>query len=137
MRSTLLIIPFFFASMVLSQEPIPERLSLKDAVRLAMNYNSELKSARWEVDRANARIVEAWGNALPSFDFSGGYTRALKLPVFYANFDGDPIAIEMGLNHSLNMSLTGRQTSTRSRRRTPPQPPLTRRRKSCPTMSAP
>jgi outer membrane protein len=92
-----------------SQEVQARRLTLKDAVRLAMKYNSDLKSARLDVEKSDAKVTEAWGNALPAVDVSGTYTRTLKTPVFFAIFNGQPMAIEMGFPHSLTMALTGKQ----------------------------
>jgi outer membrane protein len=48
-------------------------LSLEDAVRLAMKQNPDLATARLEVKRSDARVLEAWGNAMPVVDVSGQY----------------------------------------------------------------
>jgi len=92
-----------------AQGPPSRRLGLKDAVRLAMKYNPELKNARLEVEKSDARVTEAWGNALPAVDVAGTYTRTLKSPVFFANFGGQPMEIEIGFPHSLTMVVTGKQ----------------------------
>ncbi|MCX6132563.1 MAG: TolC family protein [Ignavibacteriales bacterium] len=66
-----------------SQNTLPQRLSLHDAVRLAMKHNPDLTSARLEVKRSDARVLEAWGNALPAVDVSGQYTHMIDKPVTF------------------------------------------------------
>ena len=63
---------------------LPERkLSLEEAVRIAMKQNPELTSARLEVRRADSRVREAWGNALPAVDISSQYVHFIDKPVTY------------------------------------------------------
>ena len=66
-----------------SQQNPPQRLSLQDAVRLAMKRNPDLSSARLEVKRSDARVLEAWGNALPAVDVSGQYVHMIDKPVTF------------------------------------------------------
>ncbi|MDI6767191.1 MAG: TolC family protein [Bacteroidota bacterium] len=93
----------------LSQEVTTQPLRLEDAIQVAMKHNPELKTAHLEVERSDAKVNEAWGYALPSFDLSGRYTRTLKSPIFFANFGGQPTSIRIGMDHALDMALTGRQ----------------------------
>ncbi len=58
-------------------------LTLESAVRLAMAHNSDLQTARLEVDRADARVLEAWGNALPAADLSANYVHLIDKPVTF------------------------------------------------------
>jgi outer membrane protein len=99
----------------LAAQPSVQRISIDDAVRIAMEKNSDLQAARFEVDRADARVQEAIGYALPSVDLSGRYTRSLKRPVFFlpdfANpGSGKTQAVQIGSNHSVDMTLSARQT---------------------------
>ena len=66
-----------------AQQNLPQRLSLQDAVRLAMKRNPDLISARLEVKRSDARVLEAWGNALPAVDLSGQYVHMIDKPVTF------------------------------------------------------
>ena len=59
------------------------RLSCLRMVKTALEKNPDLVSARLEVQRADARVHEAWGTALPSLDLSAQYSRAIKKPVFF------------------------------------------------------
>ncbi len=89
-------------------------ITLEVAVKEALNNNHDLASARLEVGRADARLREAWGYALPSIDVSGRYTRSIKKPVFFFPniFDstamkrGEVTAIEIGSDNSLDFNLT-------------------------------
>lgn len=88
--------------------------TLQDAVRAALRNNHELAEARHEVGRADARLREAWGYALPSIDLTGRYTRAIKKPVFFfpnifdsiASRRGEVRAIEIGSDNSIDLNLT-------------------------------
>jgi outer membrane protein len=73
----------FSFSPVQAQEPSVRRLSLEDAVRLAMKQNPDLTTARLEVKRSDARVLEAWGNAMPSVDLSGQYAHLIDKPVSF------------------------------------------------------
>ncbi|MFH0991540.1 MAG: TolC family protein [bacterium] len=117
MKNTYRIILTLFLFAGLSTPKLPAQQSqakiftLEEAVRIAMQKNPDLISARLEVDRADARVSEAIGTALPSITLAGQYSHAFKKPVFFLpNFFADRpneiVAIEMGTKHSINSSLT-------------------------------
>jgi outer membrane protein TolC len=82
----LLLLLLLFSS-AQAQEVTTRRLSLEDAIRLAMKRNPELITARLEVQRSDARVLEAWGNALPAVDLSGQYVHLVDKPVtFFPDF---------------------------------------------------
>jgi outer membrane protein TolC len=66
-----------------SQPASERKLGLEEAVRIAMKQNPDLTSARLEVERSDARVREAWGNALPSVDLSSQYVHFVDKPVSY------------------------------------------------------
>jgi len=66
-----------------AQSQIARRLSLEDAVRLAMKQNPDLTTARLEVRSSDARVLEAWGNAMPAVDLSGQYVHMINKPVTF------------------------------------------------------
>ena len=55
-----------------------ETYTLEKAIETAMENNRETKIARMEVTKAKAAVDEAIGNALPSLDLTGNYTRFLE-----------------------------------------------------------
>jgi outer membrane protein TolC len=91
-----------------------QRLTIEEAVRTAMRSNHDLAAAALEVQRADARVKEAWGSAMPKIDLKARYTRALKKPVFYLpdfmNPGSDEVTpIEIGSTHAFDMTLSGEQ----------------------------
>jgi outer membrane protein TolC len=66
-----------------TQSQIARRLSLADAVRLALKQNPDLTTARLEVKSSDARVLEAWGNAMPAVDLSGQYVHMINKPVTF------------------------------------------------------
>ncbi|MCI0560050.1 MAG: TolC family protein [Nitrososphaera sp.] len=89
-------------------------LTLDDAIKIALEKNQDLTSARLEVEKANAQVNEAIGTALPSLNLTANYTRALKKPVFFLpDFEdlnsGRTIAVEIGSDHSIDMTLSAQQ----------------------------
>ena len=52
-----------------------EKISLDEAIKLALENNNQLKSALYDVNKAEADVDEAYGHALPSVDLSANYTR--------------------------------------------------------------
>lgn len=94
-----------------AQQPQTKILTLDEAVRIAMQKNPDLITARLEVEKADAKVWEAYGTAMPSVTLAGQYSHAFKKPVFFLpNFFADRpqeiVAIEMGTKHSINTSLT-------------------------------
>lgn len=89
-------------------------LTIDKAIQIALLKNQELTSARLEVEKANAKVNEAIGTALPAFDLSSRYTRALKKPVFFLpDFSdlnsGRTVPIRVGSDHAIEMALSARQ----------------------------
>jgi outer membrane protein len=90
------------------------KLTLDDAVRIALERNQQLASTRYEVRKARAQVNEAYGTALPSLDLRGDYSHALKKPVFFLpDFEnpesGRIVPIEIGSDHAFNVTISARQ----------------------------
>lgn len=58
-------------------------LSMENAVRLAVQHNPDLEAARLEVERSDARVMEAWGYTMPSVDLSGNFNHIITKPKSY------------------------------------------------------
>ena len=84
----LLVIPLLFLTAAAQEEQsASRRLSIEEAVQMAVKQNPELESARLEVKRSRARVMEAWGNAMPSLDLSSQYVQMIDKPVtFFPDF---------------------------------------------------
>ena len=108
--AAMLIIPLSSAG----QTAEAKRYSLEEAVRVGLQRNHDLISARLEVERADAQVMEACGTALPSVSLASQYSRAIKKPVFFLpnffqNKPDEIVPIEVGSRHSMNMSVTASQ----------------------------
>lgn len=116
MRSVSLVVCILLLAFpLMGQTAGPRLLTLEQALTLALEKNRDLRTARLEVERADARVREAWGYALPSIDLSGRYTRALERPVFFLPDFANPgsnrtVAVEIGTAHAFDMTLSARQT---------------------------
>ncbi len=58
-------------------------LTIDDAVRYALRHNPELQTARLEVQRSDARVMEAWGYTMPSVDISSTFNHIITKPKSY------------------------------------------------------
>lgn len=92
-------------------------ITLEQALGLAMSRNRELQVARLDLESAEGRVKEAWGNVFPTLDLTANYTRSLSVP---ANFlpriifdpDADPdelIAVKFGADNAWNFQLRAEQ----------------------------
>lgn len=60
-----------------------QKISLDDAIKLSIDNNKQLKSAVYDVAKADADVDEAFGHALPTVDVSANYTRYLQPMRFF------------------------------------------------------
>ncbi len=92
----------------------PRHVTLDEAIRIAAEHNRELEIARLEMEKADYRVNEAYGTALPTISAAGTYTRALKKPVFFLpDFSdlesGRIIPIEIGSDNSYQFGFSASQ----------------------------
>jgi len=82
MKIILLFLLTFFLSDVFAQEEIktgPVQLDLQKSISLALEYNNDLKLARFEQMKAEEQVDEAWGSSVfPEISGFADYNRALK-----------------------------------------------------------
>ncbi|UCG52851.1 MAG: TolC family protein, partial [Candidatus Latescibacterota bacterium] len=84
------------------------RLSLNDAIKLAMENNEDIRIAEAGLQRARGRKKEAFSAALPYIGLDAGYTRNILRPVIFFR---DPISeevlqIEIGEEHDYLMHIS-------------------------------
>jgi outer membrane protein len=58
-------------------------LTLENAIKTALQNNPDLRTSKLEMEKANQRILEAWGNTMPSVDISTQYVHLIDKPVTY------------------------------------------------------
>ncbi len=95
-----------------AQQPV--ELTLSEAIRLAVERNPAVVVSRLEIRRADARVREAVGTALPSLSLVAGYNRNLLLPVFFLpDFrnpqSGQLQAVRIGSENSFQVQLQATQ----------------------------
>lgn len=57
-----------------------QTFTIEDAIQTALENNTDIKIAVMNVKKSNAAVSEAFGYALPSLDFSAGFSHYLKKP---------------------------------------------------------
>ena len=92
-----------------------KELTLKEAIRYALENKADAEKARLEVTKANYKIQEVRANALPNISASGGMVYNPKLQATYIDgstfaFPGmpasdEPLKMEMGQKWSANAEL--------------------------------
>ncbi len=88
----------------------PEDLSLQEAISIALRQSQEVAIARLELQKADAQVDEALGNALPTVDFNTRYTYNIQRPVFFfPGDDGIVRPIEIGSKNALSADISVQQ----------------------------
>jgi len=101
----------------------PKKVTLSEAIDLALNNNTAYKLAESDLEKADYQISEAYGLAMPTITGSIQYTRNLKKPVFYLPDFSNPSSgktnpIEIGSDNtfvgsvSLNQPLFSKTVGT-------------------------
>lgn len=86
-------------------------ISVEQAVTLALERGVEAAMARQRVLAAEARVGEALSYALPQIDFGATYTRNLKKPVIFFEFEpGKTQSFEIGQDNAWTAGISLRQT---------------------------
>lgn len=91
----------------------PLTLTLREAVRTALQQSRDMQDARLSLEEAEERVSEAWGSVFPTVDFSANFTRNIAPMVTFipANLfdpdaqEGDFIKAQFGADNSWSSSL--------------------------------
>jgi outer membrane protein TolC len=81
----------------------PYRLSLEEAVAMALAQSRALMVTREELEKAEGRTMEAYSLALPVLKGTAGYTRLDDVP--HIDFGGDGVRMGRRDNYSAELSL--------------------------------
>lgn len=92
------------ASLLLMQSAASQsmKLSFDQAWQLALRDNDQIRSARVNLDKAEAQIGEAVAAALPSLTATAYYQRNFIVPEMVAQFAGETIRIRLSQENFLN-----------------------------------
>jgi len=107
-RSYALSLLLLVMSMTVMQA-MPRILTLDEAVDIALHKNKNVQIALYGIDKADAQVNEALGNALPSLNLSAQYIRNIQLPVIFFPNPSDPSAgvvpFRIGLDNQYSAGL--------------------------------
>ena len=92
-------------------------LTLEQVLGMALGQNRDLRVARLDLESAEGRVKEAWGNVFPTLDLTANYTRNLSVPanflpriIFDPNANPDElIAVKFGADNAWNFQLRAEQ----------------------------
>ncbi len=81
-------------------------LSLDEAIEIALRQNKNVAVARLGVQKAEAQVTEAIGNALPALNIGAGYNYNVQLPVFFFPdpSTGQVTPLRFGLTNAYNVN---------------------------------
>jgi outer membrane protein TolC len=82
------------------------QINLSNAFDLALERNETILIARKELDRANARIMEAVAGALPQITGGVTYVRNWEVPTGVFEMDGEVVRFKFGTENNLTAGLT-------------------------------
>lgn len=89
----------------------PLTMSIREAVRTALDQSRDIQDARLALEEAEERVSEAWGSVFPKIDFSASYTRNIApavsfLPAeFFGGEAGEFIKVQFGADNAWSSAL--------------------------------
>ncbi len=88
---------------------IISNLTLDKAIDLALKENSQVKIARYEIEKSESKLTESYSSLIPSLSGEGSYIRNIKKPVFFFpdifGGTGQVRPIEIGSRNSYSAQL--------------------------------
>lgn len=110
-RITAIALLIVAASSVVSAAP--RSLTMDEAIDLALKNNKEVEASKIGIEKAEAQVLEAIGNALPTLSLSAVYQRNIQVPVFFIPNFQDPSQglspVRIGLNNQYNVGFQASQ----------------------------
>jgi HAE1 family hydrophobic/amphiphilic exporter-1 len=107
---TLLAALVFAPALARAQQAPPAdslRLTVSEAVEMALTANEQGRIARAAVDRTEGQVREAFALAMPTIDGSYRFTRNLQRPVLFFDQEGETEQIQIGnaTEHAFDLTL--------------------------------
>ena len=81
LKKIFLLAIFILSSVAVYAQQTTYSLTMDDAIKTALENNREIKLAKLDVEKGEAAVKEAFGYAMPTLDFSAGFTHFLKKPM--------------------------------------------------------
>ena len=103
----LAITTFFFASVSLkAQDAQPLKLTLDQALEIALSKNYTLKIADMTVEKTGYAKKGSYASLYPNINISGSYQRTLQKQVMVMDMGGQTMEIKVGRDNNINTTAT-------------------------------
>ena len=104
-KTLLILMSIYLVNISYAQDSIP--LNLESAIELALNKNTDIVIANYQVNVSEFSLKEAKGNFLPKLYTSMNYNRNIKRPVIFLpeSFGMGGIATQLGADNDYRASL--------------------------------
>ena len=103
----LAITTFFFASVSLkAQDAQPLKLTLDQALEIALSENYTLKIADMTVEKTGYAKKGSYASLYPNINISGSYQRTLQKQVMVMDMGGQTMEIKVGRDNNINTTAT-------------------------------
>ena len=103
----LAITTFFFASVSLkAQDALPLKLTLDQALEIALSKNYTLKIADMTVEKTGYAKKGSYASLYPNINISGSYQRTLQKQVMVMDMGGQTMEIKVGRDNNINTTAT-------------------------------
>jgi len=112
-KQIVLLVALFLSGTLFSEAQEAQKLTLKEAVNTAMQYNTSMMNSKIDLEIAHKKIWETTAMGLPHVDIASAYTFLPKVPSIPANVF-DPNApegqmMELGVKNQITGDLTASQ----------------------------
>ena len=103
----LAITTFFFASVsLIAQDALPLKLTLDQALEIALSKNYTLKIADMTVEKTGYAKKGSYASLYPNINISGSYQRTLQKQVMVMDMGGQTMEIKVGRDNNINTTAT-------------------------------
>jgi len=112
-KQIVLLVALILSGMMFAGAQEPQKLSLNEAVNMAMQFNTSMMNSKLDLEIARKKIRETIAMGLPHVDITSAYTFLPKVPSIPANVF-DPNApegqmMELGVKNQITADLTASQ----------------------------
>ncbi len=107
-----IILLFIHANFAFSQQRDTLFLTLDGAIAMALENNWDILISQKDIQKSEEQINETYSNAFPRLEFTGNYSRNIKLPVLFLppntafNPSSETQTFELGSKNSIDAGLT-------------------------------
>jgi len=106
----IIILQLIYSSLMAGEnKKIISNLTLDKAIEIALKENSQVKIARYEIEKSESKLTESYSSLIPNISGEGSYIRNIKKPVFFLpdffGGTGQVRPIEIGSKNSYSAQL--------------------------------